>query len=217
MPWFQVGDQMHSAPVIRRITAIAPAAVGLWVVAGSWSSDFGTNGVIPDEDLPWLFPDAPELAKALVTARAWKRVKGAHKFIDDPVTHKIPTRESVDNAREKAAERQRRSRERKSSRRDSSVTDGVTHSAHHHPIPLNGSVVNQSDPSRTPVSHDLIETIITEISTATGTTVDAPWAARIARHILDGRPVANPARYIEATIRAETDPRTRFLPLSLPA
>lgn len=106
MPWFMVGDQMHSAPLLRKITAIEPAAVGLWAAAGSWSSGHLTDGFIPDDDLPWLFPDALKLAQALVTAGAWKRVRNGHEFIPDDVIYRMPAREAVDGSRKSNARRQ---------------------------------------------------------------------------------------------------------------
>lgn len=60
---------------------------------------------------------------------------------------------------------------------------------------------------------DLIDLIITELRSATGRTVDQPWAAKTRDYILSGRKVADPAAYIRQVIRSEPDPRTRFLPL----
>lgn len=215
MPWFLVGDQLHSAPMLRKILAIEPAAVGLWTVAGSWSSEYLTEGFIPDDALQWLFPDAPKLACALVTAGAWKRVKNGHRFVTDDVTHRIPKKQAVDNDRKAAAERQRRSRERKSSRRDAGVTNGVSHTAQSNPDPYMAGLVNLTNGSSPPaVSHDLISTITDEIEHCTGRVIDPAWAARIARHILGDREVRDPASYVTSAIRAEANPRVRFLPVA---
>jgi hypothetical protein len=62
-------------------------------------------------------------------------------------------------------------------------------------------------------SSDLIKIIIEEIEKATGRTIGPQWAARTARFLLEGRGAANPAGYIRASIRAEPDPKTRFLSL----
>jgi hypothetical protein len=208
---------MHSAPMLRKIAAIEPAAVGLWAVAGSWSSDHLTDGFIPDDDLPWLFPDAPRLAQALVTAGAWKRMRNGHRFVPDGVTHKIPTREAVETDRSSAAERQRRSRERKLSRRDSHVTDavtnGVSHSALSNPSQSMADVSNLPGGSRESVSGDVIEAITQEIYDRTSRVVDAGWAAKIAGHILGDRPVRDPAGYCRKAIRKEPNPQVRFLPM----
>jgi hypothetical protein len=105
MPWFRVDDGFHSHP---KVLATSPAALGLWVVAGSWSSAHLTDGVVPDDVLPRLVPDAVKLAEELVTTGLWKRRRGAYKFHD--FLARNPSKEAVENERKKAAERQRRRR-----------------------------------------------------------------------------------------------------------
>lgn len=63
---------------------------------------------------------------------------------------------------------------------------------------------------------DLIRMIIEEIKNATGATISADWASLVKRTILDGRDPARAGPYIRRAIRAEPDPRTRFLPISRP-
>ncbi len=109
MPWFKVDDKFHSHSKVRKVLADDPAALALWVVAGSWSSDNTTDGVIPDHQLPWLFPvGADELARKLVAARLWKRVRGGYEFhewlFDSDGTKRNPSREEVENERRKKAE-----------------------------------------------------------------------------------------------------------------
>lgn len=109
MPWFKVDDNLHSNNKIRKILADDPAALALWTVAGSWSSDNLTDGLIPDHQLPWLIPTgADELARKLVTAGLWRRVKGGYQFhqwaADADGTRRNPTREEVENERRKKAE-----------------------------------------------------------------------------------------------------------------
>jgi len=82
MTWFLVDDGFHSHSKARKVAARCPAALGLWVIAGSWSSKNLTDGFIPDDDLPWLLPGAETLAAELVSARLWRRVKGGHQFHD---------------------------------------------------------------------------------------------------------------------------------------
>ena len=49
MPWFKVDDKLHDH---RKARAAGPAAMGLWVLAGSWSADNLTDGFIPSALLP---------------------------------------------------------------------------------------------------------------------------------------------------------------------
>jgi hypothetical protein len=73
MTWFKVDDNLHSHSKTRKVLAEEPAALALWTVAGSWSSDNLTDGLIPDHQLPWLMPSrTDELARMLVTAGLWK-------------------------------------------------------------------------------------------------------------------------------------------------
>jgi hypothetical protein len=101
--WFKVDDSLHSHNKIRKVLADEPAALALWLVAGSWSSANLTDGLVPDHQLPWLFPTDPEsLARKLVTARLWRRVRGGYKFHD--WTDWNPTAEHVQAVRKARAE-----------------------------------------------------------------------------------------------------------------
>ena len=79
MPWFPVDDTFHSHPKVR---ATSPAALGLWVVAGSWSMCYLTDGRIKDTDLPRLLPDAAPLADELVSTGLWRRTRDGYVFKD---------------------------------------------------------------------------------------------------------------------------------------
>jgi hypothetical protein len=109
MTWFKVDDGFHSHSKTRKVLAEAPAALALWVVAGSWSSDNLTDGFVPDHQLPWLIPDGAEgMARQLVAARFWKRVRGGYQFhewtSDADGTKRNPTRAEVEAERLKKAE-----------------------------------------------------------------------------------------------------------------
>jgi hypothetical protein len=79
LTWFKVDDSFHSHP---KVLAASPAALGLWVVAGSWSGSNLSDGFVPDHVLPRLVPDSVTLAKELTTAGLWKRVRGGYRFHD---------------------------------------------------------------------------------------------------------------------------------------
>lgn len=110
MPWFKVDDSFHSHP---KVLATDPAALGLWVIAGSWSSANLSDGFVPDFVLPRLLPDSTVLAKRLVTAGLWRRTKGGYVFNDFHDYN--PTAEEV---REERAAARRRMQELRKRRRD---------------------------------------------------------------------------------------------------
>jgi general stress protein YciG len=109
MTWFKVDDKLHSHSKTRKVLAEAPAALALWVIAGSWSSDNLTDGLIPDHQLPWLIPvGAEDMARQLVAARLWRRVKGGYQFhewaADADGTKRNPLRVEVEAERKKKAD-----------------------------------------------------------------------------------------------------------------
>lgn len=112
MTWFKVDDSFHSHP---KTLATEPAALGLWVVAGSWCGANLNDGFVPDYALPRLLPDSEKLAKKLVAAGFWKRTKGGYQFHD--WDHCNPSAEDV--KAERAAARDRMAKLRRK-RRDSS-------------------------------------------------------------------------------------------------
>jgi len=63
---------------------------------------------------------------------------------------------------------------------------------------------------------DLIRMIIEEVRDATGRTISSAWAGRVKQTILNGHEPARAGAYIRQAIRAEPDPRTRFLPIGRP-
>lgn len=79
MPWFKVDDSFHAHP---KVLATDADALGLWVVAGAWSSSHLTDGFVPDHALPRLLPDSATLARKLVAARLWRKVRGGYEFHD---------------------------------------------------------------------------------------------------------------------------------------
>jgi hypothetical protein len=121
MPYFPVDDKLHSH---RKAIRAGVAAMGLWVLAGSWASDHGTDGFVPDyvaersDEKGWLF----------------------HEWTGDEMGRRNLTRAEIEQRRREGAERQARSRERRMGQnpdvtRDkrvthASVTDDVTHNSH---------------------------------------------------------------------------------------
>ncbi|MEU7911352.1 hypothetical protein [Microbispora bryophytorum] len=108
MPWFRVDDGFHSHPKVLTTKA---AALGLWVVAGSWSSANLTEGFIPKAVLPRLMPGAARLAKELVAVGLWIEADNGFTF-HDWIDYN-PTAEEVNADREAARERMRKLRARR--------------------------------------------------------------------------------------------------------
>lgn len=105
MTWFKVDDSFHSHP---KVLAASPAALGLWVVAGSWSGANLSDGFVPDHVLPRLLPDAASLARDLVTVGLWRRQRGGYRFHDWAAFN--PQRDTVEQERKAARERMRKLR-----------------------------------------------------------------------------------------------------------
>ena len=126
MPWFKVDDKFHS----HMKSAIAgPAALGLWVLAGSWCMDQLEDGFVPDFIARRLVADADELAAALVEAGLWEPAKrGRHRgwVFHDWKVHQ-PSKEKVLRDREATAERVREWRRRKV---EGQVSDGNVTALH---------------------------------------------------------------------------------------
>jgi hypothetical protein len=98
MTWFKVDDSFHAHP---KVLATEPDALGLWVVAGAWSSAHLTDGFVPTHALSRLLPGSDDLARKLVTAGLWRRAKGGYQFHD--WCNYQPTADDVRTMREKRA------------------------------------------------------------------------------------------------------------------
>lgn len=133
MTWFKVDDGFHSHP---KTLATEPAALGLWVVAGSWCSRNLTDGFVPDYALPRILPNAMKLAKKLVASGLWIRVDDGFRFHDwgdrNPSAEQEKKRKA-DNARRQQQFRESRNALRNASHND--ATDGVTNAAPSRPVP----------------------------------------------------------------------------------
>lgn len=79
MTWFKVDDTFHAHP---KVMAASPAALGLWVVAGSWSAQALTEGRIPRHVLPRLMPKWDRYARELVALGLWEETEDGFVFHD---------------------------------------------------------------------------------------------------------------------------------------
>ncbi len=94
MTWFKVDDSFHAHP---KVLATDADALGLWVVAGAWSSEHLTDGFVPDRALTRLLPGSDVLAAKLVASGLWRRAKGGYRFHD--WTDFNPGRSQIDRTR----------------------------------------------------------------------------------------------------------------------
>lgn len=54
------------------------------------------------------------------------------------------------------------------------------------------------------------------LKSITGKDVSPEWAAKVARHILDGKNPADPWRYVRGAILSSGDPNYEFMPINAP-
>lgn len=130
MPWFRVDDGLSSNKKVLRIRRSQRcAAIGLWTLAGAWSSHELTDGFIPTYMLEEL-GGSEKLAGLLVdVAGVWTRVQDG--FVFNNWNEFQPTRAAVEKRREdeaarKAEWRAKRQNVRNVSQRDIGGTDTGT-------------------------------------------------------------------------------------------
>jgi len=130
MTRFKVDDQVHSHP---KVMATDPAALGLWVVAGSWCCAGLTDGFVPDYALTRLLPGAAKLASKLVAAGLWIKVQGGYQFHDWQqfnLSAEQEKKRKADNAKRQAEWRVKANASRNASR------NGASDDALSNPTPL---------------------------------------------------------------------------------
>ena len=113
--WFKVDDKLHDH---HKANAAKKAAMGVWVLAGSWSADNLTDGFIPARVLA-RWGTATD-AKRLVEAGLWfpdtHKGETGWRFHDWNTFQ--PTRSAVEDRRKKNAEKIARWRDRKEAERE---------------------------------------------------------------------------------------------------
>jgi hypothetical protein len=200
IPWFKVDDQLHAH---RKARLARKAAMGVWVLAGSWCADNLTDGFVPASVLPLWGTRAD--ARALVDAGLWhpseKDGERGWQFHD---WHEFqPTAESVRAEREAARERMKHLRSRRRS---------PERSGEHSPKFGRSSVTPESRVPvvvKSPVSPHSADAIdddgLTRIQRATGG--PKTHARRTADLVLAKAPadVRNPVAYVLAAVEAEPE------------
>lgn len=109
MAWFKVDDGFATSPKVLSIPRSERlAAVGLWVIAGTWCAKHLTDGYVPAYMIEEWGADVSH-GTALVTARLWVEEDAGYRFHDWGAYQ--PSREAVESHR--ARERQRKEEWRK--------------------------------------------------------------------------------------------------------
>jgi hypothetical protein len=123
MPWFKVDDTLHGHPKPRKAGL---AAMGLWSMAGSYSSQYVTEGFVPR----WFvagWPSGQKLAIRLVEAEMWSPVvkddEPGWQFHD--WEHYQMTREEIEHDKQLNRERQKRFREKRREARADAIRNGA--------------------------------------------------------------------------------------------
>lgn len=209
MTWFKVDDGLHSH---RKVLSIPRkdrgAAMGLWVLAGSWSADNLTDGHIPAYMVSEL-GSTPKAARSLVSAQLWIETGDGYEFHQWSQPGRQPTRAEVEADRE--AERIRKSeyRERVKSQRDKAGTPSGTPNGTGTDVPA-GVRTTRPDPTRPVLSSGLGSQSpnghtparqsdgpnLAKIAAHLGS--DERWAQRVVTQVLDRAPsdVRDPTAYV---------------------
>lgn len=116
MPWFKVDDGFHGHP---KVVELSLAAVGLWTLAGSWSSKYLSNGTVSTKTVLRLGGDEA-LATELADADLWLVCDGGYAFKD--WADYQPLKEVVMAERAAAQERMRAVRAKKKGVPSNTVT-----------------------------------------------------------------------------------------------
>ncbi|WP_311208764.1 MULTISPECIES: hypothetical protein [unclassified Aeromicrobium] len=132
MPWFRTDDKFHDHRKTRRAVRSAKpkkrdaAAIGLWTLAGTWSSDHLRDGFVPADELDRWDDDGEALAERLVEAGFWQHAtdedgEPGYQFVN--WSEHQPTKADVEAKRAEARDRmaRHRQRQRTSPERESDV------------------------------------------------------------------------------------------------
>lgn len=112
MTWFKVDDGLHAH---KKAARAGVAAMGLWVLAGSWCADQLTDGFLPDYIAARIDPQYEEHAARLVAAGLFDPAEDADgdkgwQFHDWADEGRQPTAESVKAKQQEARDRMARLR-----------------------------------------------------------------------------------------------------------
>lgn len=204
MSWFKVDDRLHADDKVARLFAEHPrhaaAAMGLWVLAGSWCAQQRSDGRVPASvvrELNRRQRSTDRLTAALQSVGLWRSVGDWWEFNRWDAYN--PTRAELDRKDSENRERVRRYRERGNALQENSVS--ASRPVPSRPVPERESARAEAvpfrevhpapdpEPARDPVAR-LAGGYEDRFVRATG----SPWMALGANH----RWVSAVARWLEA-------------------
>jgi hypothetical protein len=161
--WFRVDDRFHGSEPVKRIPREQrAAAVGLWTLAGTWSSQFLKDGFVPGhmvED----FGGSVQLAQLLVDVGLWRVKRDGFVFADWEKWQ--PTREHIESKRDAAAKRAADYRARKAGKTgESNGTVTRDDSVSHAPVRASRPDPTRPDHRETVVSLDVPAEAVAPVS-----------------------------------------------------
>ena len=122
MVWFKADDQLsRSKKVLRIPRRYRMQAMGLWILAGTWSAGELTDGFVPSPMLDELGGTAAQ-AKRLVESGLWSEVAGGFQF--NSWSDFQPSSNDVREKRARDAERKQKAREEKRRRATQAADQG---------------------------------------------------------------------------------------------
>lgn len=204
MPWFKIDDQLHEH---RKARAAGRAAMGVWVLAGSYCADNLTDGFVAAGVLPrWgTKADAARLVKAGLWHPCEQDGEAGWRFHDWDEFQ--PSRQQIEADRDAARDRMRKARGAKRSgevRANTTRTFGRS-SDNPVPVPVPNNVVAFSSQSSS-VPRELDDDGLTRIQQALNGCPKA-HARKSAGFVLAKAPadVRNPVAYVLAAIADDPD------------
>lgn len=168
MTFFPIPDEFYRD---AKYLSWSSDAYALWSIAGSWSADRLTDGLVPTPALA-LFPSGPAgAADELVERGVWRRARGGFQYIDWP---EVCSRAYVEAKRE--AWRGRKQKSRSSKATPSRVTpEGLTRESTKE---SHGDSYEESHASSNPVNQEKEqETPTSSLARKRGSRIPADFAA----------------------------------------
>lgn len=107
IPWFKVDDGFHGHP---KVVGLSPSAVGVWLLTGTWSAQYLTDGAVPRGIMTRLGGTDAD-AHELITAGLWDAADDGFQFHE--WAEYQPTKTEVEAERAAARDRMRERRRNK--------------------------------------------------------------------------------------------------------